>query len=63
MPIANFNGTHRDRDLPDETVKDIKMMLLFSHMSISSIARYKGVSQSRVSRIKLGDAYSHVDID
>ncbi len=49
--------------ISDEAVKDIKMMLLFSHMSTVEIARFKGVSQSQVARIKLGDAYVGVDID
>ena len=49
--------------LSPETVKDIKMMLIYSGLSDSAIARYKAISQSQVTRIKLGDCYSQIDMD
>ena len=50
-------------NLSAEAVKDIKMMLIYSGLTISEIAKNKGISQSQVSRIKHGDCYADVDID
>lgn len=61
--LANFGGTNLASHLSDGNVKDIKMMLIYSGLSITNIARYKNISQQQVTRIKLGDCYSSVDID
>ena len=61
--LDNFNGSNLHSHLSIETIKDIKMMLLYSGLSVSDIARYKGLSQSQVSHIKNGDRYSNIDID
>lgn len=46
-----------------EKIKDVKMMLLFSGLKQREIAAYHSVPQSRVSEIKNGDIYSHIDVD
>lgn len=60
-----IQGTVMDWEikLTDEKVKDVKMMLIYSGLQISEIARYHGISQSQVSHIKCGDCYAHVDLD
>lgn len=57
MTNTGFNA------LPDDEVKDIKMMLIYSGLTITQIAMYKKLSTSQVTRIKLGDCYSQIDID
>ena len=49
--------------ISDDEVKDIKLLLLWSGLTVNEIARYKNVKQNQVSRIKHGDCYSNIDID
>lgn len=63
MPIDNFGGANLASHLSNSNVKDIKMMLIYSGLSITDIAKYKHISQQQVTRIKLGDCYSQIDID
>lgn len=51
------------RKLSDETIKDIKLMLLYSGLKGCEIARYNAIPQSRVSEIKRCDIHADIDID
>lgn len=48
--------------LTDDVVIDIKLMLIYSHLTQKEISDYHKTAQSTVSAIKRGDLYSHVDL-
>ena len=61
--INNFKGKNLDSHLDNETVKDVKFLLIYSGLKQQEIADFKGIPQSTVAQIKCGDIYANIDID
>ena len=61
LDLALIKTFLNDR-IPDDEIRDIKMMLLFSGLTCGQIADYKGLKQHQVWRILHCQTYADVDI-
>lgn len=48
--------------MTNDKVRDIKMMLIYSGLTQTEIAKYHGIAPGKVSAIKTGDLYREVDL-